>query len=77
MNTVDNQSNTSNVTTQRVKRGRPRRLEAVVCGGDELISALACGVGGLSVDVGGDKVSVEEAVVRKMLDVKCVWMSVC
>lgn len=60
--------NTSNVTSQVVKRGRPRRLEAVVCGGDELISALACGVVGLSVDVGVEKVSVDAAEVVKAND---------
>ena len=60
MNTVDNTQVTS------VKRGRPRRLEARVVGGDDLISALACGVGVLRVE--GERVGGEEAVVRKMLD---------
>ena len=50
-----------------VRRGRPRRLEARVVGGDDLISALACGVGAVSVD--GGKVSDVEASMGKMLDV--------
>ena len=64
MNTSNNnQSNTV------VKRGRPRRLEARVVGGDDLISALACGVGAMSVDGGLEKVSDVEASMGKMLDV--------
>jgi hypothetical protein len=62
-------SEVMNVTTtsEIVKRGRPRRLEARVVGGDDLISALACGVDALSVDVA--RVSDVEASVCKMLDV--------
>ena len=62
-----NSSNYTRVTS--VKRGRPRRLEARVVGGDDLISALACGVGAVSVDGGAEKVSDGEAKVGKMLDV--------
>ena len=62
-----NTSNNTQVTS--VKRGRPRRLEARVVGGDDLISALACGVGAVSVDGGAEKVSDGEAKVGKMLDV--------
>ena len=61
-----NTENQSNPSVQTVKRGRPRRLEARVVGGDDLISALACGVGVLSVE--GERVGGEEAGVRKMLD---------
>ena len=59
----------SNNNIQVVKRGRPRRLEARVVGGDDLISALACGVGAVSVDGGAKRVSDGEAKEGKMLDV--------
>ena len=61
-----NTANQSNTSVQTVKRGRPRRLEARVVGGDDLISALACGVCAVSVE--GERVGGEEAGVRKLLD---------